>query len=270
MRVCVCVFVLFCFGLVVLCCPLTRPRGAFFFQVFTKGLNEGKVSVVTSPVISGDYKTHVCLFVHHRDRCWHPSHSQEPASCRSSPVTGQQPLATRSLAVRFLAAHKPLASLSLSLCSLSLSAQAPPLPLRSHASCDRCCHPSNSQPSSPFVSSSRSLHRSLFARQPPAVRCFVRQPLASYTPTACLPSRSPAVCSPAACQLLRSCLPAACRAACQPLASCSQIARQPHTSRLQPLPYPSLCISLTVSLALCLSVQATKAGAGSALALYVQ
>ena len=51
-------FVLFCFGLVVLCCPLTRPRGAFFFQVFTKELNEGKVSVVTSPVISGDYKTH--------------------------------------------------------------------------------------------------------------------------------------------------------------------------------------------------------------------
>ena len=122
----------------------------------------------------------------------HAARPQEPASCRSSPVTGQQPLATRSLAVRFLAAHKPLASLSLSLCSLSLSAQAPPLPLRSHASCDRCCHPSNSQPSSPFVSSSRSLHRSLFARQPPAVRCFVRQPLASYTPTACLPSRSPA------------------------------------------------------------------------------
>ena len=209
--------------------------------------------------------------------------------CLSTTETGagtratakSQPLAVRpqSLAsslsprARSLSASSPRTSLSpvsRSPCALSLSAQAPPLPLRSHASCDRCCHPSNSQPSSPFVSSSRSLHRSLFARQPPAVRCFVRQPLASYTPTACLPSRSPAVCSPAACQLLRSCLPAACRAACQPLASCSQIARQPHTSRLQPLPYPSLCISLTVSLALCLSVQATKAGAGSALALYVQ
>ena len=43
-------------------------------------------------------------------------------------------------------------------------------------------------------------------------------------------------------------------------------ARQPHTSRLQPLPYLSLCLS--VSLSLCPSAQA-GAGAGSALALCV-
>ena len=197
------------------------------------------------------------------------------ATARSQPLAVRPQSLASSLSprARSLSASSPRTSLSpvsRSPCALSLSQ------LRLHRS--------HYAPTPPATDAATRATASLARRSSPAAAHFTaRCSLASHPPfVASFVSRSPAtpqlLASPAARQqFARQPLASYSAAACRPLAvllaSRSQAARKSLASRI---PAGSsrfhirLSFSLTVSLSLCLSVQATKAGAGSALALYVQ